>query len=336
MTDLVSVIIPAYNSEQWIAETLESVSSQTYSNLEVIVVDDGSSDGTAEIVENHHDPRVRLVKQSNAGACAARNRALAEASGGFIQFLDADDLLSPDKIERQVVLLKDSPPGCLAVCSTVYFDDGTDPKQGLFSPGYPELNSDYPLQWLLDLWTPGPGYCTTRWGMVQTAAWLVPREVAERAGLWDPLITQDQDGEYFTRVLLASAGVRWEPEGRVYYRKFTKGASVSGGRSENHLRGRLRAVDAKARNVLPRTTDTNRSQAKAVLARQYMDIAYHAYPEHAELSREAEDRAEALGGYAMRFFEDTRLKHIERIAGWKAARRVSYRYRRLIDVRSHS
>lgn len=336
MTDLVSVIIPAYNSEQWIAETLESVSSQTYSNLEVIVVDDGSSDGTAEIVENHHDPRVRLVKQSNAGACAARNRALAEASGGFIQFLDADDLLGLDKIERQIDLLSRSPEGCVVGCGTVYFQDGQDPDTGRWSPGDHYVNSDDPVQWLIDLWSPAEGKGARRLGMVTQHAWLIPRAVAVRSGLWDPAITQDQDGEYFARVLLNANGIRWAPDCRVYYRQFVGGKSISAGGSESHLRGRLRAVDAKARNVLPLTTDTNRKQASAVLARQYMDIAYHAYPEYVELSREAEKRAEALGGYAMRFFEDTRLKYAERIAGWKAARRVSYRYRRLIDVRSHS
>ena len=326
---LVSVIVPAYNAAEHIEETLASVLGQTHTNLEVVVVDDGSSDQTVALLRACDDPRVLVIEQPNAGACVARNRGLREASGAFLQFLDADDLLSPTKIERQVALLAEAPARCLAVCGVVYFHDGTDPEDGQFSPGYNALNSDDPVQWLLDLWTPGPGYGTTRWGMVAAHAWLVPRSVADRVGPWDPTIAQDQDGEYFTRVLLASAGVRWEPEGRVYYRKFDRSGSVSSGRSERHLRGRLRAIDSKVHHVMPRTTDANRSQAGAVLARQYLSIAFHAHPAYPGVVREAEAKAAELGGYDMTFFSGTRLQHVERLAGWKVAKRISHTYHHL-------
>lgn len=324
---LVSILIAAYNAEPWIAETLESAIAQTWPHTEVIVVDDGSTDGTLAIARRYKSERVRVIAQANAGACAARNRALAEARGDFIQYLDADDLLSPNKIERQVALLAEAPEGCVAVCGTVYFDDGTDPEQGWFSPGGPAVNSDDPLQWLIDLWTPGSE--AVRWGMVQTGAWLMPRRVAERAGPWDPAVTQDQDGEYFARVLLASTGVRWEPEGRVYYRKFERPGSVSSGRSRRALQGRLRAIDSKAHHVLPRTTDANRAQARAVLARQYLDVAFHAHPTLPDLVGEAERKARSLGHHHMSFFHRTRLRHVERWAGWKVAKRLSHTYRTL-------
>ena len=326
---LVSVVIPAYNAVDHVAEAVGSVLDQTHRRLEVVVVDDGSTDGTVETLHALSDPRLRVIEQVNAGACAARNRALAEATGDYVQFLDADDLLSPDKIGRQVALLERSPAGCVAVSGTVYFEDGTDPEQGQDSPGYPALNSDAPVQWLLDLWTPGPGYGTTRWGMVQTGAWLTPRSVAEQAGPWDPTIIQDQDGEFFARVLTASSGVRWEPEGRVYYRKSPDSDSISTGRSEAHLRGRLRAVDSKVRHVLPLATSANRAQARAALARQYVGIAFDAYPACPTVVREAEGRAEALGGGENVFFETTRMKHVERLAGWKAARRLSHSFHTL-------
>ena len=101
---LVSVIMPAYNARAWIEQALESALAQTYTHLEVIVVDDGSRDDTPALVEQiaRRDSRVCLVRQQNAGVAAARNRAIAASDGEFIAPLDADDVWMPDKIERQV------------------------------------------------------------------------------------------------------------------------------------------------------------------------------------------------------------------------------------------
>lgn len=99
--DLVSVVIPAYNAASWICETLQSVLAQTYRPLEVIVVDDGSTDSTAELVQKFA-PRVRLIQQPNSGGCSSpRNNGLRASTGAFVTFFDADDLMCPDKIERQ-------------------------------------------------------------------------------------------------------------------------------------------------------------------------------------------------------------------------------------------
>ena len=101
---LVSVVIPAYNADAFIAETLESVLAQTYHNIEVLVVDDGSQDRTAEIIRGFadRDPRVSLIQQANAGVVAARNRAIQLAKGELIAPLDADDIWMPENLEKQV------------------------------------------------------------------------------------------------------------------------------------------------------------------------------------------------------------------------------------------
>ncbi len=105
---LVSVLIPAFNAAATLPETLGSVLAQTYRNIEVVIVDDGSADETANIAAaaTLHDPRVRLVRQCNSGVAAARNRGIAETAGAFVALLDADDLWSPDKISRQVAALQ--------------------------------------------------------------------------------------------------------------------------------------------------------------------------------------------------------------------------------------
>jgi glycosyltransferase involved in cell wall biosynthesis len=101
----VSIIIPAYNAEKWIGETLESALAQTWSRKEVIVVDDGSRDNTLSVAQGLASAKVKVLRQDNAGASAARNRGLALAQGELIQFLDADDLLAPDKVARQMQTL---------------------------------------------------------------------------------------------------------------------------------------------------------------------------------------------------------------------------------------
>src|SRR5260370_27486918 len=105
--DLVTVIIPAFNAARTIDETLRSVRSQTHRRLEILVVDDGSVDATAQIVRSHaaEDRRIRLIQQPNAGVAAARTRAIAEATSDYVAPIDADDLWQPDKIEKQLTRL---------------------------------------------------------------------------------------------------------------------------------------------------------------------------------------------------------------------------------------
>src|SRR6476646_4314158 len=104
MPPLVSILMPAYNAEAFIADTLRSAIAQTWQNKEIIVVDDGSRDRTAEIAGQFASQGVRVVSQKNQGAATARNQAFELSKGDYIQWLDADDLLSPDKIASQIKL----------------------------------------------------------------------------------------------------------------------------------------------------------------------------------------------------------------------------------------
>jgi glycosyltransferase involved in cell wall biosynthesis len=105
---LVSCVIPAWNAERFIEEAIRSVLDQTYGQVEIIVVDDGSTDGTADVVQGFGD-RVRYVAQENAGPATARNRGVAEATGAFLSFLDADDLWVADKLAKQLARFRARP-----------------------------------------------------------------------------------------------------------------------------------------------------------------------------------------------------------------------------------
>ena len=103
MDELVSVIMPAYNCEKYIAEAIKSVLNQTYQNWELIIVDDCSNDGTEEVVKSFNDSRIMFFKNEvNSGADVARNRAISAANGRWLAFLDSDDIWKPEKLEKQL------------------------------------------------------------------------------------------------------------------------------------------------------------------------------------------------------------------------------------------
>src|SRR5437016_10212691 len=105
MAPLVSILIPAYNAERWIGETIRSALAQTWPRKELIIVNDGSRDRTLEVARQFASGNVLVVTQQNQGASAARNKAFELCQGDYIQWLDADDLLSPAKIARQMEAL---------------------------------------------------------------------------------------------------------------------------------------------------------------------------------------------------------------------------------------
>lgn len=270
--------------------------------------------------------RVRVIAQSNAGPAASRNRALREASGNYIQYLDADDLLHPDKISAQLKALESTPGRTVAVCPTCYFDDGTEPTAGRFSEGSRALNSADPIQWLVDLWLPNKG-----WGMVQPGAWLSPVEVLKNAGPWDEKISLDDDGEYFTRVLVESDGIQYTGSTCVYYRQHNQ-RRVSAKRSHGAMAGWLRSIDSKYTCVFPQTKGKQREQAAQGLARQYWSVAIEAYPAHPDIASNAEARAMALGfPYPLHPISKNGWKavvsrSVHSWVGWRVARWCQVRY----------
>lgn len=109
MNDLVSIIMPAYNCEAYIAASIRSVLAQTYTNWELLIVDDCSTDDTVSIVQSFHDNRIKLFfNERNSGAAVSRNRALREAWGRWVAFLDSDDLWHPEKLERQISFMEEN------------------------------------------------------------------------------------------------------------------------------------------------------------------------------------------------------------------------------------
>ena len=194
MKPLVSILISAYNAQEWIGYTLESAVAQTWPRKEIIVVDDGSTDGTVEIARRFASKGVTIFCTKNGGLSAGQNFAYRHSQGDYLQFLDADDLLAPDKIERQLAALTPSDSKRILLSSPwAPFYYRTRHARFVRNSVWQDLP---PVEWLL-----------RKMGEnlhMQNATWLVSRELAEAAGPWDEDLHYDQDGEYFARILLAS------------------------------------------------------------------------------------------------------------------------------------
>jgi glycosyltransferase involved in cell wall biosynthesis len=208
MKPLVSILIPAYNAEAWIADTLQSAIAQTWPRKEIIVVDDGSRDATAQAARKFASKDVQVVSIPNGGAANARNHALKLSQGDYIQWLDADDLLAPDKIEKQLAA-----PGALENRKLLlsgpwaYFNYRTSKARFAPTSLYQDLS---PVEWLVRKLTENLH--------MQTGTWLTSRELSDAAGPWDTRLMSDDDGEYYCRVLLASAGTKFVSDAKVFYR----------------------------------------------------------------------------------------------------------------------
>jgi glycosyltransferase involved in cell wall biosynthesis len=309
MQPLVSILIPAYNAEELIGYTLQSAVAQTWPRKEIIVADDGSTDRTAEIAKRFAAKGVTVISTQNGGLSSAQNTAYKHSQGDYIQYLDADDLLLPDKIERQLAALRKSDSKRILLSSPwAHFYHRTRPARFVRNALWEDLS---PVDWLL-----------RKMGEnlhMQNATWLVSRELAEAAGPWDADLHYDQDGEYFTRVLVASEGVRFVPETGIFYRA-TGTSSVSYlGNSDKKKEGLLRSMKLHIRYL--RSLEESERVRKACLA--YLQTWYGVfYPERPDLVEEVRGLATQLNGR----LEEPRLRWkyawMRPLFGWRVAQRT--------------
>ena len=314
MKPLVSILIPCYNASAWLAETLESAIAQTWPNKEIIVVDDGSKDNTLAVATRFESPIVKVISQENRGASAARNRALQEAKGDFLQYLDADDLLALDKIERQIQLLKDKNSDYVAAAEWSRFYKS--PSEALFIP-QPLWADRSPVEWLVYAWE-------ENW-MMHPAAWLLPRQIVEKAGPWNETLSLNDDGEYFCRVVLASVGVKFCHGAKSFYRSGISN-SLSGSKSRYALESAFNSLELCANYLLTRE---NSPRTRHVCATVFQRFIYEVYPEVPDLRKKAEAKVQQLGGSDVKPYGGPMFQLLSYSVGWKQAKRIqklAYRY----------
>jgi glycosyltransferase involved in cell wall biosynthesis len=207
---LVSVIIPAYNSAAFVGGAVRSVLAQTHTSLECIVVDDGSTDATADAARAE-GAEVRVVRQDNAGVSAARNRGVAASRGELLAFLDADDVWRADKLELQIAEFgRLSPPG-LIVCALQVVDAELRPKHVARMHAGPTLVEDMAL-------------CRPWVGVSCSSTALIPRDLFDAVGGFDPELSMSADWDFLARVARRYP-VRAMPDPLTLYR--VHGGSMS-------------------------------------------------------------------------------------------------------------
>ncbi|SFB78426.1 Glycosyltransferase, GT2 family [Parapedobacter composti] len=208
MRPIVSIIIPTFNYGSYIGDTLENVRKQTFHNWECVVLDDGSTDSTADIVHQFikKDPRIRYHRQENKGLSAARNSAIRIANGIFIQLLDADDLLSPFKLERQVPYMESRPEIGISYTEAFYFRHG-NPDEKIRNFEYIDVG-EFKLndtQWIPQVdWTDRCKLLAHLYhrNLAPVNSMLIRKDVFEAVGLFDESFSLLEDWHFFSRAAL--------------------------------------------------------------------------------------------------------------------------------------
>jgi glycosyltransferase involved in cell wall biosynthesis len=309
----VSVLIPAHNAESWVGDSIRSAIAQTWQHKEVIIVDDGSTDDTLAVAKQFESKGVRVVTQPNQGAAVARNTAFSLAQGDYIQWLDADDVLDPHKIEWQVRKIE-SGLGDRTLLSGAWAYFIYRPSKAQFIPT-PLWRNLSPVEWL-----------TTKMANnlhMQTDNWLVSRALTEAAGPWDHRLFRDNDGEYFCRVILASDGIQFVPEARSYYRD-------AGFKSISHIGGSDKKLDSLLISLklhvqyLRSLEDSERTRSACL---SYLQTwLQHFYPNRPDLVEESQQVARNLGGQLSLPKASWKYAWIERIFGFATAKQIQSHY----------
>jgi glycosyltransferase involved in cell wall biosynthesis len=306
----VSVLIPCYNAAPFLERALDSVLTQTYSEIEVIATNDGSSDATLEILKRYNRFGVHVINQKNSGQCAAANAAFRQSKGELVKFFDADDVMDVDMIKLQVDRLGGR-TDAIAMGEWRRFY-GAEPENSPF-PHLQMYRDALPVDWLTQEWA------TTR-PMMQCALWLIPRPIITARGLWDERLSLINDFEYFTRLLLGAKEILYTKGARLHYRSGLVN-SLSGRKSRAAVESQFLSLMLGTEHLLAvRDTQLTRSVCAGLL----QDFDYAHFPTHPDLRAKALARVAELGGSSVEPHGPPGFHVLRRIVGWRLARRMQH------------
>jgi glycosyltransferase involved in cell wall biosynthesis len=304
----VSLLMPCYNAAPYLERALDSVLSQSYSEIEVIAVNDGSTDATAEILKAYERFGVHVINQKNSGQSSAANTAFRQSTGELIKFFDADDVMDPDMVALQVDRLVGR-TDAIAIGEWRRFY-GAEPDSSHF-PHLKMYRDALPVDWLTQEWA------TTR-PMMQCALWLIPRPIIKVCGLWDERLSLINDFEYFARVLLGAQEILYTPGARLHYRSGLAG-SLSGRKSRAAVESQLLSLVLGTRHLLA-VSDT--AETRSVCAGLLQSFDFEHFPKHPDLRAKVRARVAELGGSSLEPDGPPGFHALRRLIGWRAARRV--------------
>jgi len=215
MSKLISIITPVYNVEKFIVETIESVIKQTYTNWELILIDDGSTDNSSEICKQYavKDKRIKYIYKTNSGQAAARNLGIKNAKGEYITFLDSDDLYFKDKLKQHCIDLKTNPANFYYGAGLMLFEDRIDNKIEKYSWYYGKHSGSEFFKILYHS-------CSVNINTV-----FVKKVLFDLVGLFDesPLLRGTEDWDLWLRIAKNVKSIYGNPNPKVYYRIHSNG-----------------------------------------------------------------------------------------------------------------
>lgn len=309
---LVSICIPAYNAGKHIAAALDSVLRQSYKNIEIIVVNDGSTDNTKSILEDYNKKGVIVINQENQGQCVAANRAYAKSKGDYIKFFDADDLLSKDFIKNQINRMD----GKTDIVTSAAWGRFTKNDLSDFKLNAENVWRDMrPIDWLVESLRDGPN-------MMQCALWLIPRQVLNRAGLWDERLSLINDFDFFIRILLSSQQVLFTENAILYYRSGIND-SLSGQKSRKAYESAYLSTELGVKTII-NFEDSERT--RKVCADSFQLWKYQFYPKEIDLCKRCEEWIKKLGGSKYPFPSGGKTNVLCSLLGWKLTKRIKDRF----------
>lgn len=318
MSKLVSILIPAYNAEKWIEYTIRSALSQTWHKKEIIVVDDGSQDNTLQIAKRFESKIVKVVTQENMGASRARNEAMSLSQGDYVQWLDADDLLAPNKISEQMNVAISDQITDLTLLSSAYglFYWRTEKARFISSELWQDLT---PVDWIIKK------FSQNRW--MNPAVYLVSRRLSEKAGPWNEKLSLDDDGEYFSRVVVVSERVKFVRVKGCYYR-VSSFKQLNKDVTEKGYRSLLLSMTLSIRSLLSMEDSVRTRKACVAFLQSVMPFFY---PEKTELLENVKTLAVELGGELTPPRFDMKHRIIQKLFGWNITKRI-LRIKRKINL----
>lgn len=308
---LISVIIPLYNSEKYIIEAIDSVLNQTYGNIEIIVVNDGSTDQSGFLVQEIDNPKITLINISNGGASKARNIGIQNANGTYIQFLDADDLLSPNKIEEQVKILESKNKIDLCFCKSIVFTDTSNLETNQ------EVNTevfDFDFISGIELLKKLLGI-NNKVSMILISAYLVKKEIIDVVGKWDETITLDDDGEFFSRVLNYSKTVAFDKKGINYYRKFHTKNTLSQQTGQKYMASEINSVLNKLATIKKNVSTVEFNKIKQI---QFSLLKYKYFKEFHKIDfMDIDSELILVGGFEIKMLPTKKGRFVMKILGFQ-------------------
>ena len=315
MNNKVSIIISCHNKENYVSAAIESALAQSWSNVEIIIVDDNSTDNSRKIINDYKERSVKIFYEKFNNASAARNFGLRRSTGDYIQFLDADDVLHPEKLEKQLhsMLFKID---CVGVCNTKSFFTKIDDEGKEVDTEFIKDEAE-PLFFLKRL------YENPDIGMVQPNAWLTPRNVIDNAGFWDETLSLDDDGEFFCRVLLAAKNIVHTDKILNFYRRFKTTENLSANRSCKGFASMFQAALLKKKHVELYLQKNKLSEDFSKIYNVlFAMVMVNAYPWCKEISAQAQREIKKTDQVLLPELGGRQIEVIKKLMGWKFAKQL--------------